>query len=280
MNSSLPPVTKNLLIINVLVYLGLLVAERYGLWLEGLLGLHFVWSPFFHVYQFLSYMFVHAGFWHLFFNMFSLWMFGRIMEMAWGPRRFLLFYMVCGVGAGLSQEAFQFVQLFSGMFGALAPTVGASGAIYGILLAFGMTYPNERIMLLIPPIPLKAKYFVMLFAAIELFSAITEGGGNVAHCAHLGGMLFGWLLILYWRRRDRRRGGGFSGGWEEWSDRRRRGSWTDRFRRRFSLPGWAHTGARRRRSRHEAEILEKIRRSGYESLTEEEKRDLFRGTRQ
>lgn len=275
MNQSLPPVTKNLLIINVLVYLGTLVATRYGIWLESLLGLHFVWSPYFKIYQLLTYMFVHAGFWHLFFNMFSLWMFGRIIEMAWGPRRFLLFYMVCGIGAGLSQEVFQFVQLISGMAGALAPTVGASGAIYGILLAFGMTFPNERIMLLIPPIPMKAKYFVILFAAIELFSAWSDNGGNVAHCAHLGGMLFGWLLILYWRHHDRRRNGGGFNGWDQWADRKP--SWRDRFRKRFTVAARLHVGSKSQ-SRRQTEILEKIKRSGYESLTEEEKHDLFRNS--
>ena len=275
MNQSLPPVTKNLLIINVLVYLGTLVATRYGIWLEGMLGLHFVWSPYFKIYQLLTYMFVHAGFWHLFFNMFSLWMFGRIIEMAWGSQRFLLFYMVCGIGAGLSQEVFQFVQLYSGFLGALAPTVGASGAIYGILLAFGMTFPNERIMLLIPPIPMKAKYFVFLFAAIELFSALSDSGGNVAHCAHLGGMLFGWLLILYWRRNNRRRNGGGFNGWDEWAGRKE--SWRDRFRKRFTAAARQHVG-RKTQSRRQADILEKIKRSGYESLTEEEKRDLFRNS--
>lgn len=186
----MPPITKNLLIINVLMYLAQLVGERYGVQLDSILGLHFILAEDFHVYQLVTYMFLHGSFMHLFFNMFSLWMFGRIMEQSWSAKRYLIFYFVCGVGAGVVQEIFQFCQY--GIEGLAAydgvnlgthvipmseylnmwTTIGASGACYGILLAFGMTYPNERIMLLIPPIPLKAKYFVIGYAVIELFSAL------------------------------------------------------------------------------------------------------------
>jgi membrane associated rhomboid family serine protease len=165
-------------------------------------------------------MFMHGGFMHLFFNMFALYMFGRVLEMVWGPKRFLIFYMFTGVGAGIIQEIVQYLyystqlSMYSGVdFGAglIVPmaqylnmwvTVGASGAVYGILLAFAMNFPNERLFVMPFPFPIKAKYFVLIFGAIELFTGLgNSAGDNVAHFAHLGGMLFGLILILYWRKK-------------------------------------------------------------------------------
>ena len=312
MFKQLPPITKNLLIINCIVFLLQLVLEQRGMDLSDSLGLHFVLADSFGLWQFVTYMFLHASFTHLFFNMFSLWMFGRIIEQTMGPKRFLLYYLVCGVGAGVCQELWQFGQYYiEGMAnytmvvdpsGATMPmgsflntwtTIGASGACYGILLAFGMTFPNERIMLLIPPIPMKAKYFVAAFAVIELLSAYASND-NIAHFAHLGGMLFGLALILYWRK-GRRGGRRRFQGWETWTPRRSRSPW-ERLK-----DGWKklttrqpkmtlHQGGKRFKDRdadydfnlREKErqaridkILDKIKKTGYEGLTEEEKKELF-----
>jgi membrane associated rhomboid family serine protease len=146
-------------------------------------------SPYFHIWQFVTYMFLHAGWSHIFFNMFALWMFGQAIENHWGTERFVVFYFLTGIGAALAH-------MLIGAGG--APTLGASGAVYGILLAFGMMFPNRRIMLLIPPIPIKAKYFVVGYGAIELISGITRTNSGVAHFAHLGGMVVGFILIKYW----------------------------------------------------------------------------------
>lgn len=308
--NQLPPITKNLLIINVLVYLAQLVFERYGVDLTNLFGLHFILASDFKIWQLVTYMFLHGGIFHLFFNMFSLWMFGRIIEQVFGPKRFLLFYFVCGVGAGLMQELFQFGQygvqglaayemvsidgylMPKDMYLNLWTTIGASGACYGVLLAFGMTFPNERIMLLIPPIPLKAKYFVIGYAAIELFSAFSSGGGNIAHFAHLGGMLFGWLLILYWLHHQGPRGGGFT-GWENYQPPRRKKSHFEDFRLRMKgffgrlrtsrstrkfkdrTADYDYNARKKAREERIDHILDKVKRSGYDSLTAQEKKDLF-----
>ena len=198
--NTMPPVTKNLLIINILMFAGKYVASNYGVDLDTILGLHFFLSSGFHIYQFITYMFMHAGLEHLFFNMFAVWMFGRIIETTMGQRRFLIYYLTCGIGAGLCQELVQLGAYYYGIH-SLALTVGASGAVYGILLAFGMTFPNEPILIFPLPIPIKAKYFVTGYAVIELMSALGRANDGVAHFAHLGGALFGFLLILYWRKR-------------------------------------------------------------------------------
>ncbi len=153
-------------------------------------------GPRFAPWQLISYGFLHGGLMHLFFNMFALYMFGPLIEQAWGTRRFLIFYFVCMIGAG-------FVQLvFVAMTGAMQPTIGASGAVFGLLLAFGMMYPNQRLMLIFPPIPIKAKWFVIGYGLLTLIFGVTGTAAGVAHFAHLGGMLFGLVLILYWGRRD------------------------------------------------------------------------------
>jgi len=145
-------------------------------------------------WQLVSYGFLHGGLAHLFFNMFALYMFGMPIERAWGSRRFLSYYLVCLCGAGLVQL------LVTVISGAVYPTIGASGAVFGLLLAFGMMYPNARIMLLIPPIPIKAKYFVVGYGLLTLWLGVTGSMPGIAHFAHLGGMLFGFGLIVYWAR--------------------------------------------------------------------------------
>ena len=215
----LPPVVKNLLIINVLLYLTTFTMNRFQIDLTDYLGLHFFKASDFKPYQLITYMFMHGNFEHLFFNMFALWMFGNTLENIWGSKRFLLFYMLCGIGAGLCQEVVQYIQYATSLaqydnvsFGNgqlismadylnLLNTVGASGAIYGLLLAFGMMFPNSMIYLYFF-VPIKAKWFVIGYAVIELVSGFI-GGGNVAHFAHLGGMLFGLILILVWKKKGK-----------------------------------------------------------------------------
>ena len=219
---NIPPITKNLIIINILFFFGALVGERQGINLDDYLGLHFFLASDFNLAQFFTYMFMHANFSHIFFNMFALYMFGRILEQVWGPKRFLFYYILCGVGAGLIQEGVQYihyalelsaydrVNLGGGMiipmetYLNMMNTVGASGAIYGILLAFGMLFPNERLFIFPLPMPIKAKYFVIGYAVLELALGISNNASdNVAHFAHLGGMLFGFILIMYWKKKGR-----------------------------------------------------------------------------
>ncbi len=200
----MPPVVQNLMIANIAVWLATWLALR----TENPVMTHVLESmmlfpaesPWFRVWQPLTYMFMHGGWEHIIFNMFTLWMFGRFIEMDMGSRRFLVYYMVCGVGAGVIQ------MLVCWLTGAPlnVPTVGASGAIYGLLLAFGMLHPNDIIMPLIPPIPMKAKWAVLVFCGIELVLGIRGSifsPDNVAHFAHLGGALFGFVLLWWWLRR-------------------------------------------------------------------------------
>lgn len=231
--NNIPPVVKNLIIVNAIMLFVTYILKMRGIDLVNILGLHYVQSPKFNLYQLVTHMFMHGGLMHLVFNMFALWMFGRVLESVWGPRRFFVFYFVTGFGAAIfysfvnfiefqyiaskmSPEAVQMVMTngsevlnqgknYIDLAGKLnlilnVPTVGASGAVFGILLGFGMLFPNTQLMLLFPPIPIKAKYFVIGYGAIELFSGITNTGGNIAHFAHLGGMLFGFILIKYWNK--------------------------------------------------------------------------------
>ncbi len=220
------PVTTNLIIINALMLLADVVLQRQGIDLGNLLGLHYYDSSQYHVWQGLTYMFMHANFYHLFCNMFSLYMFGRLLEMVWGPQRFIIYYLVCGVGAAIVQQVawrygvvndwLQQIQLQDAeyTYGQLMQeggrvlnrltTVGASGSVFGILLAFGMMFPEARIFLLFPPIPLKAKWLVIGYGIFELYGGVAQtANDNVAHFAHLGGMLFGFLLIMLWRHDKR-----------------------------------------------------------------------------
>ena len=211
---NMPPVVKNLLIVNVIVFLAQTILPlplREGLLEYG--ALHFWKYEHFFPYQIVTSMFMHADISHLFCNMFALWMFGRIVEYDLGSRRFLLYYLVCGMGAGLIQLGVQSVewsvlaaqgvvpQSLSMMRVLYSTTIGASGAVFGILLAYGMIHPNNVIMLMFPPIALKAKWFVVIYGAVELVAGVAGTGGTVAHFAHLGGMLFGWLLLRYWKKK-------------------------------------------------------------------------------
>ena len=217
----IPQATKNLLAINVLMFLAAIVMERKGIDLAGIFGLHFFKAADFAPYQFVTYMFMHGGFSHLFFNMFALYMFGSVLERMWGVKRFLIYYFVAGIGAGLLQEAVQYVSYLHeglaayegvktptgvvpmGLFLNMWTTVGASGAIYAILLGFGMLFPNERMFIFPLPFPIKAKFFVIGYAVIGLLLGFTNSTDGIAHFAHLGGMLFGLILILYWRKSGR-----------------------------------------------------------------------------
>ena len=214
----MPVVTKNLLAINVLMFLGMLVASKQGVDLNDLLGLHFFMSSDFEPYQFVTYMFMHGGIAHLFFNMFALYMFGRAMEQVFGAKRFLIYYLVAGVGAGVLQEIVQYAYFNVEMSsystvllpnGSIIPmaeylnhwnTVGASGAVYAILLGYGMTFPNDRMFIFPLPFPIKAKFFVIGYAVLEFALGVSGSNDGIAHFAHLGGMLFGLFLILYWRK--------------------------------------------------------------------------------
>ncbi|MDY3674996.1 MAG: rhomboid family intramembrane serine protease [Prevotella sp.] len=307
----IPPITKNLLIINVLAYLAAVVMKGSGIDFNEIFGLHFFMADNFHLYQLVTYMFMHGGVTHLFFNMFALWMFGCVIEQTWGSKRFLWYILACGVGAGLFQEAAQFVQYaveglaafnMVNVGGMIIPTseylnmwvtVGFSGAVYGILLGFGMTYPEERIFIFPLPVPIKGKWFVMLYAAIELFSALSTSSDGVAHIAHLGGMAVGYIIIRHWRQQyERRQRASSFNGWETWDgyEIRTRESLKDKISawwKRNMQGGKRHYNqeshydkAEKNRKEHEEQeemdrILEKIKRSGYDSLTDEERRKLF-----
>lgn len=267
----LPPVVKNLLIINTLAFVAMLSLEKAGIDLTAILGLHYPGASHFRAWQFVTYMFMHGGFTHILFNMFALWMFGNVLENVWGPKRFLSFYMITGMGAGLTyivwisfsvapqlslinhviedpsisnlsdliaqhrfavsqysgtiwsdflqfqdnvkafelnphnnlaaQKIVTYLSEYKAYFLNQHVVVGASGAVFGLLLAFGMMFPNSLIYVYFA-IPVKAKWFVIFYGAAELFSGVyNRPGDNVAHFAHLGGMLFGYLILLYWKKK-------------------------------------------------------------------------------
>ena len=293
----LPTVVKHLLIINVLMFLATITFERFHVDLTDFLGLHFFKASDFHIYQFITYMFMHANFGHLFFNMFALWMFGNTLENIWGSQRFLLFYMVCGIGAGLCQELVQYIQYTTtlaeystvNMSGQIIPmssylnmmnTVGASGAIYGLLLAFGMMFPDSRIYLYFL-FPIKAKWFVIGYAIIELISGL-GGAGNVAHFAHLGGMLFGLLLILYWKKHgmsgpnfDLKKWKGWFWRWKE----RKKYTRYEEVKNEVPRNDGDYNRQRAEKERNVDAILDKVSKNGYGSLTDEEKEFLFKNSK-
>jgi membrane associated rhomboid family serine protease len=259
---SVPPVVMNLILINVVMLVATLALGRLGIDLNEKLGLHDIRSPYFRPYQFITHIFMHANFMHLFFNMFALYMFGKILELVWGPRRFMIYFFVTGLGAAFlhsfvnyfeissmqrSASAFlntpspellaafvksnlnhpvsgiadlikswydspnnpSFIQQGTEVVRQIAQwrvdtvTLGASGAVFGILLAFGYLFPNTELLLLFPPIPIKAKYFVIGYGALEVYFAITQSSPGIAHFAHLGGMLFGFILLKYWGKNSR-----------------------------------------------------------------------------
>jgi len=257
--SNIPTVVKNLLIINVLFFVGTIGLDRFGVNLTQILGLHFFKSYFFEPYQFVTHMFMHGGIAHIFLNMFMLWMFGRILEQVWGGKKFLIYYFITGLGAAIlhtfvnylqflpmeqAAEAFKntpspdlflsflkeyyprhdwygfidawkdmpnsaiypskAIERVDGIINAYynIPTVGASGAVYGVLLAFGMLFPNTPLFIWFIPIPVKAKYVIIGLTLLELSQGLSRPGSNIAHFAHLGGMLFGFLLIRYWNKQE------------------------------------------------------------------------------
>ena len=197
MNRSTPTIVLNLIIINALFFFGemLLGSNSFIGGIINLLPLFPLGSGYFQPYQLISYMFLHAGFSHLLLNMFGLWMFGGLMEKLWGPKRFLFFYVVCGVAAGLAQ-------LFLGN----GPAVGASGAIMGLLVAYGYSFPNTQLFVFPIPFPIKAKWAVLGILALDIFGGISNSpADNIAHFAHLGGAVIGFLIVLFWNKTDRQR---------------------------------------------------------------------------
>lgn len=197
-----PSIVQILLILNGISFLLLMLApvqmfENFALWPLGLTGQELFdgLAPHFQLWQLISYSFLHGGLFHLLINMYVLWLFGSRIEQAWGSRAFVIYYFVCVIGAGLVQL---FVASQAVSAGDIYPTVGASGGVFGLLLAFALTFPNERLMLIFPPIILKAKWLVLIYAGIELYAGVTGTMAGIAHFAHLGGMLFGFLLLLYW----------------------------------------------------------------------------------
>ena len=188
----LPTVVKHLLIINILMYLATITFSRFNIDLTDILGLHFFKASDFRIYQMVTYMFMHGNFEHLFLNMFSLWMFGNTLENIWGSKRFLFYYLICGIGAGI----------ISWLIPGVHVSVGASGAIYALLLAFGMMFPNEYIYLYFL-VPIKTKWFIIGMVVLELFEGVFRSYDGIAHFAHLGGMLIGLIIILVWKKKGR-----------------------------------------------------------------------------
>jgi len=229
--NSIPAVVKNIIGINIILWLATLVLPgvfaRFGIIIDltDILGMHYWAASKFNVAQLITYIFMHGGFEHLFFNMFALYMFGAVLENLWGTKRFLIYYIVTGIGAGLIQQIFWTIE-FGGQIAAINDTmartpaiaielleqkkiflnmpitVGASGSVFGLLLAFGWLFPETRLMMLFLPIPIKARIFVLIYGVAELFLGVAQfSGDSVAHFAHLGGMLFGAVLIMMWKKK-------------------------------------------------------------------------------
>jgi membrane associated rhomboid family serine protease len=303
---NIPTVTRNLLIVNFLAFVASWIFQSRGMDLEAIGGLHFFISENFHLFQFITYQFLHANMTHIFFNMFALWMFGCVVERVWGARKFLFYYIFCGIGAGVIQELVQWatMSLFPDMqvevrlVGGgttmipyeqyllyVANMVGASGAVYAVLLAFGMIFPNERIFIFPLPVPIKAKWLVMGYVALELFYAISNSGDEVAHIAHLGGMLFGFLMIRYWNRHpgasyNRSRGEAFFENLKRNFEKRSKGNPNMHVEEGGSREADMEFNARKKHNQEEIDaILDKIRKSGYDSLSKEEKQKLFDASR-
>ena len=198
---NIPPVTRMLLIANVAIFLldyatGFRLIFTWGLWPPGVTTS--AGEPAFHIWQVVTYAFLHGSVAHIFFNMFALWMFGSEIERVMGRDRYVTYYFVCVIGAALTQLA------TAGMFaGPPAPTIGASGGVFGILLAYGLAYPHRRVMLIFPPIPMPAWLFVTLYGLLELYLGITQTAAGIAHFAHLGGMIGGFILLQFWASRKR-----------------------------------------------------------------------------
>jgi membrane associated rhomboid family serine protease len=210
---NLPVAVKNIIIINILVMIMITLNEEF---MMQHFALYFPASPFFRIWQLVTHLFMHGGFAHIFFNMWSLFIFGSVLERVWGPKKFLIFYFATGLGAAAIHTGVEWIQMQSWIAQAaegtqsalmaihtmkMTPTVGASGAIYGVLMGYAMLYPDSMLTLVLPPVSLKAKWFVLIFAGIELLTGITGTGGGIAHFAHLGGLIFGYILIRVWKKR-------------------------------------------------------------------------------
>lgn len=211
--SNVPTAVKNIIIINVLIMIMTSLNETF---MVEKFALFYPTSPFFHWWQPFTHMFMHGGFWHLFFNMYTLFIFGSVLERVWGPKKFLVFYFVTGIGAAAIHTGVEWMQMQTWITQAaegsqsalvsihqlkMTPTVGASGAIYGVLMGYAMLYPDSVLTLIFPPVSMKAKWFVLIFAGIELLTGVTGTGGGIAHFAHLGGLIFGFLLIYFWKKK-------------------------------------------------------------------------------
>ena len=210
---NMPTAIRHIIIINILV---MIMTKLNADFMYGKFALFYPTSPFFHWWQPVTHMFMHGGFRHLLFNMYTLYLFGSVLERVWGTKKFLVFYFVTGIGAAAIHTGVEWLQMQSWLGQAaqgsiaaqtaihalkITPTVGASGAIYGVLMGYAMLYPDSLLTLIFPPVTLKAKWFVLIFAAIELLTGVTGTGGGIAHFAHLGGLVFGFLLIWYWKKR-------------------------------------------------------------------------------
>ena len=202
---SIPPVTRGLLIVNVIMFVATLINREFMI---GTFAMFYPTSPYFNWWQPVTHMFMHADFWHIFFNMYTLVMFGMVVERVLGTKKFIVFYAITGLGAAALHTGIEWMEITylnaNPLEAMYTPMVGASGAIYGVLVAFAMLYPQARMTLLFPPVTLDAKWMVIIFIGIELFTGIAQIQGfahlQIAHFAHLGGALFGWLTILYWRK--------------------------------------------------------------------------------
>lgn len=195
------PIVKHFIIINVIMFALTLMAENFML---EKFALFYFNSPFFKPYQLISYIFMHGGFMHILFNMYSLYIFGSVLESVWGGKKFFIYYMVTGIGAALFHLFITYLRIESGVLdpylASIIPMVGASGAIYGLLLAYGVLFPNNVLTLFFPPVSLKAKYMVFVFGGLEFLLGLGGSGDGVAHFAHLGGMLFGFVILMIWKR--------------------------------------------------------------------------------
>ena len=214
MMDNVPRVTKNIILVNVIMFVATLINEPL---MTRWFALFYPTSPYFHGWQFITHMFMHGGFWHILLNMYALYVFGSVLERMIGEKKFLLFYFICGLGAAALHTGVEYLQALSYMDAIaegsqtaaqsymtlkMTPTVGASGAIYGVLIGYAMLFPNSKLTLIFPPVTLSAKVWVLIFAGIELLTGITGTVGGVAHFAHLGGMLIGFLMIQYWRKKE------------------------------------------------------------------------------
>lgn len=288
MNTKIPNVIKYLLIANIVLWVLTEIMAMKHVNLTNSLGLFYIGNPLFMPHQFISYMFMHASFMHIFFNMFALWMFGNIMVRTWNEKKFLLFYFVCGIGAAITQEVGQAI----GVLNQDSCTIGASGAVFGILLAFGVTYPNEKLFIIPIPFPIKAKYLIFGYILIEVLQFFGANQDGVAHLAHLGGALFGYLLMLYWKKHPDKDINNWTRTNMNNSGSQQRGNifgfgrkTSSTGQKPFTVTYGGNTtrretdyeyNERKKREAHEIDlILDKIRKSGWDSLTPEEQKKII-----